>query len=112
MEVLSALEEAKVEVKQYETLLSAAKERLKAIEAEMVNGYKGLCRYTHGEKIECNRSIREVLSRPKTISEICDALPLLSRSLIENQLKELVGKKAVYWNGKRGPASKYRRIGG
>lgn len=113
LETLKTLEQSKSD---YEVMLSTAKTGLEAtktqieqIRRELVGGFKGRNTYTHAQTVEARRSIIRVLQGGANKGQIQDALPHIEAYLLERELKTLVDKGAVKWNGKRGTASKYYR---
>jgi len=82
---------------------------LAELEERAANVYRASGRYTDGQKAECRRAILALTETPRNIGSLCESLPGLERGLIEREVGYLCERKALTWNGGRGPASMYHR---
>lgn len=117
IELLEKLDQLDKNIKDYQVMLTTARDginatnaEIKAVRKELTGTFKGRSNYSHSQAVEARRSIVSLLSTGgKATGEITQALPNIDAYLINRELKILMDKKAVAWNGKMGVASKYYR---
>lgn len=110
-----ALEEARKEVAMYKGLYDDAQERMRKIEEQLASEYTPALdrNYTAEEVRNCRRSITAFLTecnRPCSLWEVKDALWAYDGNLVQRELRKLASSSSpIFWNGKRGAASRYAR---